>query len=81
MPPTVHNGDVDHRPLETVLPFQDLPVAPIAIQGYRTPSSSDSSELFAVNILITPSFGMLRTLSENSQTSGNTTTENGSINR
>ena len=34
--------------------------------GYRIPSLSDSSEPFTVNTLITSSFGMLRTLSENS---------------
>ena len=34
MPPTVRNGDVDHRPLGIVLPFQGLVTAPIATQGY-----------------------------------------------
>ena len=38
---------------------------PSRIPLYHIPSLSDSSELFAVNILITPSFGMRRTLNEN----------------
>ena len=34
MPPTVHSGDVDHRPLVIALPFQGLVTAPIATQDY-----------------------------------------------
>ena len=34
MPPTVHNGDVELRPLEIVLPSEGLMTAPIATQGY-----------------------------------------------
>jgi hypothetical protein len=51
------------------------------IRPARILSLSDSAVLCAVNILITPSFGMPGTSRENAQTSGNTITGNGSINR
>jgi len=54
---------------------------PSRIHLYHTLSLSDSLEPFVVNTLITPSSGMLRTLSENLQTSGNTTTVIEFINR
>jgi len=38
MPPTVRNGDVDHRPLGIVLPFQGLVTAPIATRDYPFPA-------------------------------------------
>jgi hypothetical protein len=38
MPPTVRNGDLGHRLLEVVLPFQGLVTAPIATQDYPFPT-------------------------------------------
>jgi len=43
MPPTVDNGDVDHRPLEIVLPFQGLVTIQIAIQDYPSPATDASA--------------------------------------
>jgi len=48
MQPTVRNDDVNHRPLEIVLPFHGLVTAPIATQDYPYQGTNACANDFAV---------------------------------